>query len=409
MLPTDNLQPPTPYPRPTWLEIDLAALTGNVQALRQMIGPERQLFAVVKANGYGHGATLIGPAALAAGADRLAVATLGEAVALRRVGVTAPILLLGYPPDYLGPELLAWNLDATLFDSQTAAAWSATGQAAGRQIRVHVKVDTGMHRLGLAPEDGGAFLSLLAGLPGLEVEGIYTHFSTADETDPRYALLQLSRFQGLLCALGAAGLRPPLAHAANSAAILSLPASHLDGARAGIALYGLHPSPQVELPPGFRPVLSWKARIAQVKRLAVGEPVSYGNRWQASRPSQVAIVPVGYADGFPRAPHTWQTLLIHGQSLPIVGRVCMDMTVVDVTALAEAGIDVQAGDEVVLIGSQGPATLSAEEAARRLETINYEVISRLMARLPRLPVGRTGSPLGSQADCQSALREGESE
>lgn len=391
-----NIDPPTPNPqsltsnlpspRPTWLEIDTDALAGNVRALRAIVGPDRQLFAVVKANAYGHGAEIIGPAALAAGADRLAVATLGEAVALRQAGVGAPILLLGYTPGYLGEELLRWELAATLYDIETARQWSAAAAGAGKQIAVHVKVDTGMHRLGLAPTDALSFLLLLAELPGLYVEGIYTHFSTADETEQSYARTQLKAFTDLLGTLSAIGQRPPIAHAANSAATLTLPDSHLDAVRSGIALYGLHPSPEVSLPDAFQPVLSWKARIAQTKILRPGEPVSYGNTWRAPRLSIVAILPVGYADGFPRAPRTWQSVLIHGQPAPIVGRVCMDMTVVDVTALCKAWEVVQAGDEVVLIGRQGAATIPAEEVARRTETINYEVTSRLMARLPRIAV-----------------------
>jgi len=395
---------PNPQPdRPTWLEIDLTALAGNVGALRGLVGPQRQLFAVVKANAYGHGAEIVGPAALAAGADRLAVATLGEAVTLRRAAVTAPILLLGYTPGHLGEDLLRWELTATLFDIETARQWSAAAVASGGRIGVHIKVDTGMHRLGLAPTDVLGFLSQLADLPGLHVQGIYTHFSTADEADQRYTRRQLKTFTDLLAVLSVVGLRPPLAHAANSAAILSLPESHLDGVRAGIALYGLHPSPEVPLPTAFRPVLSWKARIAQVKTLARGEPISYGNSWIAPRFSVVAILPVGYADGFPRAPRTWGSLLVHGQPVPIVGRVCMDMTVVDVTEIYAGGVAVRAGEEAVLIGKG----LSVEEVARRTETINYEVTSRLMARLPRIPVGRTGSLPGTEADYQSVLQESE--
>jgi alanine racemase len=392
--PISNLHPP----RPTWLEIDTDALAGNVRALRAKVGPARQLFAVVKANAYGHGAEIVGPAVLAAGADRLAVATLGEAVALRQAGVIAPILLLGHTPGYLGEELLRWELTATLYDIETARQWSAAAGAAGKRISVHVKVDTGMHRLGLAPTAALSFLLSLAELPGLYAEGIYTHFSTADETDQSFVSRQLKAFTDLLETLSAIGQRPPLAHAANSAAILRLPDSHLDAVRAGIALYGLHPSPDVPLPDTFRPVLSWKARIAQAKMLERGETVSYGNTWRARKLSIVAILPVGYADGFPRAPRTWESVLIHGQPAPIVGRVCMDMVVVDVTAIYEAGEVVGAGDEVVLIGNQGAATLSAEEVARRTRTINYEVTSRLMARLPRIPVRRTVSPPGAMAD-----------
>ena len=369
----------------------MTALTDNVQTLRRIVGPERQLFAVVKADAYGHGAEIVGPAALAAGADRLAVATLGEGIALRQAGVVAPILLLGYTPGHLGEELLRWNLAATLFDAETARYWSAAALAAGSQLAVHVKVDTGMHRLGLAVADVLGFFFQLSALPGLYVEGIYTHFSTADETDQSYARRQLRAFTDLLALLSAVGLRPHLAHAANSAAILSLPESHLDGVRAGIALYGLHPSPEVPLPADFRPVLSWKAQIAQVKTLAYGESVSYGNTWTARRFSVVAILPVGYADGFPRAPYTWGSVLIHGQPAPIIGRVCMDMTVVDVTAILGTGTNVLAGDVAVLIGGQEGAALSVEEVARRLGTINYEVTSRLMARLPRIAVSRTAS------------------
>jgi alanine racemase len=392
--PISNLHPP----RPTWLEIDTDALAGNVRALRAKVGPARQLFAVVKANAYGHGAEIVGPAVLAAGADRLAVATLGEAVALRQAGVIAPILLLGHTPGYLGEELLRWELTATLYDIETARQWSAAAGAAGKRISVHVKVDTGMHRLGLAPTAALSFLLSLAELPGLYAEGIYTHFSTADETDQSFVSRQLKAFTDLLETLSAIGQRPPLAHAANSAAILRLPDSHLDAVRAGIALYGLHPSPDVPLPDTFRPVLSWKARIAQAKMLERGETVSYGNTWRARKLSIVAILPVGYADGFPRAPRTWESVLIHGQPAPIVGRVCMDMVVVDVTAIYEAGEVVGAGDEVVLIGNQGAATLSAEEVARRTRTINYEVTSRLMARLPRIPVRWTVGPPGAMAD-----------
>jgi len=373
--------------RGTRAVLRLDALNSNLRVIRRQASGS-QVFAVVKANAYGHGAQIVGPAALAAGADRLAVATVDEALTLRRAGVSAPILLLGYTPGHLGQELLRWRLAATLFDADTARAWSAAAAGAGGRITAHVKVDTGMHRLGLAPADGPDFLSFLAGLPGLDVEGVYTHFSTADEADQRYTRRQLALFTDLLHGLAAAGLRPRLAHAANSAAILSLPQSHLDAVRAGISLYGLHPSPEVTLPDGFRPLLGWKAQIAQVKTLAAGEPVSYGNTWRAPRTSTVAILPVGYADGFPRAPRTWGSVLVHGQPAPIVGRVCMDMTVIDVTALCAAGGRVQAGDEAVLIGAQGDAVVPVEEAARRIGTINYELTSALMARLPRIAVER---------------------
>ncbi len=370
--------------RPTWIEISRQALANNVRRIRARIGPERTLFAVVKANAYGHGAALVAPLMLAAGADRLAVAAVNEAVALRQEGVAAPILVLGFTPEELGETLVRENLAATLYDLQVAQAWSHQAQALGARIRVHVKVDTGMHRLGIYPEEALDFLAALAQLPGLTVEGLFTHFSSADEADKRYTLEQLLRLTELVAALADRGLRPPLVHAANSAATLTVPTSHLDGVRCGIALYGLHPSPETRLDSGFQPVLSWKARVAQVKRLEKGAPVSYNRTYVAPAPRMVAVVPVGYADGFPRAPRTWGHVLVHGRPAPILGRVCMDQTVVDVSEHFAAGQPVARGDEVVLIGRQGDAALSAEAVAERLATINYDVVSRILPRVPRV-------------------------
>jgi Alr-MurF fusion protein len=370
--------------RPTWLEIDLGAIRENVHLLRQMVGQERQLFAVVKANAYGHGATLVAPAALAGGADRLAVAAVNEGIELRQAGISAPILVLGYTPGWQAEALLHYNLAATLFDAELAQEFSAVAQAQGGVIKIHVKVDTGMHRLGLYPEEVPAFLHLLKGLPGLDVEGLYTHFSTADEADKAFAHGQLAAFTALLEQLPEEGLRPSLVHSANSAATLSLPASHLNGVRCGISLYGLHPSAETPLPEGLRPALRWVARVAQVKELKPGDAISYGNTYVAKTHRTVAVIPVGYADGFPRSPRHWGSVLIAGHHAPILGRVCMDQTIVDVTEITAAGEQVRQGDEVVLIGVQGSQSLSAEEVATRLGTINYEVVSRLMARIPRV-------------------------
>ena len=373
--------------RPTWLEIDMAALAGNVRALRRRIGPRRLLYAVVKANAYGHGADMIAPAALQAGADRLAVAAVNEAVALRQAGARAPILVLGYTPPELAETLLEYDIAAAVYDERTALAFAEAAARLGRPLTVHLKVDTGMHRLGIDHAAATELAARLAANAHLRLEGVFTHFSTADEADQQYSLEQLGRFTALLDRLARAGCRPPVAHAANSAATLTLPLSHLDAVRCGILLYGLSPSEDVPAPQGMRPVLSWKARIAQVRCLNAGEPVSYGNSWRAPDTRTVAVVPVGYADGFARSPQTWQRVLIGGWAVPIAGRVCMDQTVVDVTDLVAAGRSVAQGDEVVLIGSQQGATLSAEKVAARLGTNNYEVTSRLMARLPRIAVG----------------------
>ena len=370
--------------RPTWLEIDLSVLTSNVRELRRRIGPRRLLYAVVKANAYGHGADLIAASAMRAGADRLAVAAVNEAVALRRAGLDAPILVLGYTPPELAETLLEYALTATVYEARTALAFAEAAARQGQPLPVHLKVDTGMHRLGVDHADALELCARLNRDDHLRLEGIYTHFSTADEVDQRYSREQLRRFCVLLDRLVSAGCRPPIAHAANSAATLALPQAHLDAVRCGILLYGLSPSADLPAPPELRPVLSWKARIAQVRRLNAGEPVSYGNTWRAPDTRIVAVVPVGYADGFPRSPQNWQRVLIGGREASIVGRVCMDQTVVDVTEIVASGVSVEQHDEVVLIGSQQGANLSAEMVAARLGTINYEVTSRLMARLPRI-------------------------
>jgi alanine racemase len=237
------------------------------------------------------------------------------------------------------------------------------------------------------PEAAPALLTALTALDGLAVEGIFTHFATSDETDKTHAEAQFTRFQALLDALRRVGLRPPLAHAANSAALLTMPHTHLDMARSGIALYGLDPDmTQCTLPAGFRPALAWKARVTQVSDLAPGEAVSYGREFIASRPMRTATLPIGYADGFPRRPQTWGSVLIHGQHAPILGRVCMDQTVVDVTAIEAATGPVRQGDEVVIIGRQGEANLSAEIASARVGTNNYDIVSRILARVPRIYV-----------------------
>lgn len=378
---------PLPIHRPTWLEIDLDAIRNNARLLRQMVGPERTLFAVVKANAYGHGATLVAPAALAAGADRLAVAAVNEGVELRTAGVNAPILVMGYVPPWQASALLDYGLTAAIYNIEVAQIFSQIAEGAGGTISVHVKVDTGMHRLGLYPDAVPAFLQALSRLPGLQVEGIYTHFSSADEGDQSFTQRQLAQFTALVDTLREVTLCPPLIHCANSAATLSLPAAHLNGVRSGISLYGLHPSAETRLPEGFRPALRWVAHVAQVKALQPGDTVSYGNTYVAERPRTIAVLPIGYADGFPRSPRTWGHVIVGGHLAPIRGRVCMDQTIVDVTEIFAAGAEVAPGDEAVLIGQQGDLILSAEAIAERLETINYEVVSRLMARLPRIPKG----------------------
>ncbi|MFN8486993.1 MAG: alanine racemase [Caldilineaceae bacterium] len=378
--------------RPTWIEIDQTALVNNVNLVRKQIGAKRLLMAVVKANAYGHGLVATSAVLLAAGADRLAVATLVEGIELRQGGIQAPILVLGYTPPWLAAEAVHYNLTTTVYDDELLAALD---QAAipNRPVLVHLKVNTGMNRLGLGAAEALGFLEAARRFTQVQVEGIFTHFATSDLADKTFAQAQFACFRDLLAQLAAQDLRPPLAHAANSAAMLTLPETYLDMVRSGIALYGLHPdADETRLPAGFRPVLSWKAQVAQVRHLPAGESVSYGREFVAPHPMMIAVIPVGYADGFPRRPLHWQSVLIHGQPAPILGRVCMDQTMVDVTAISTEQEPVKQGDEVVLIGRQGNAELNVDEVAARLRTNNYDVVSRILARVPRLILSKPVAP-----------------
>lgn len=368
--------------RPTWIEISRSALVNNVKQLRTLLTPPCLLMGVVKANAYGHGAVATSQIMVEAGVDRLAVATLDEALELRAGGLTVPILVLGYTPGELALKAVEHEITLAVVDLNTAAEIAGAAQALGKIARVHLKVNSGMNRLGVPADGVVPLLEAMARMEGLEVEGIFTHFATSD-TDRAYADEQFGIFRRSLEEATAAGLRPPIAHAANSAATLTMPHTHLDMVRSGIALYGLDPDvDDTPLPSGFLPVMSWKAAVAQVRDLRPGDPVSYGREFVADRPMTVATIPVGYADGFPRRPFHWGSVLIHGQPAPILGRVCMDQCVVDVSAIASQQPVLQ-GDEVVLIGRQGEAEISAAEAGRRIGTINYDVVSRILGRVPR--------------------------
>jgi Alr-MurF fusion protein len=362
--------------RPTWLRIDLDALAHNIRQLRAIAGVP--LMAVLKADAYGHGAVRVARTVLAAGAESLAVATLGEAIILREAGIVAPVLVLGYTPPWQAREAVLRNVTCTLFDEDAARAFAAAGSARAHPIPIHVKTDTGMARLGLPTEQVAGFLRRLRDLPGLYVEGLYTHFATADSADEDFARTQLSRFQNLLAELEKDALRPPLVHAANSAALLRFPAARFDMVRPGIACYGLNPASETPLSPAFRPVLSFHSEVAQVREHPVGTPISYGATFVTKRPSRIATVPVGYGDGVRRSP-PWRELLVRGKRAPIVGRICMDYLMLDVTDIP----GVQRGDAVVLIGSQGDETISADEVAGWLGTINYEVVTGILPRVPR--------------------------
>lgn len=364
----------------TWTEIDLSNLEHNYRALRAMLPQGCRFLGVVKADAYGHGAVQVARRLEALGAEYLAVACLDEALELRQAGITTPILILGYTPTERAEALLDNGITQTVYDVEMARALSDAAAAAGKTLKIHVKADTGMSRLGwlCGGEDQSAAVEAIAqvcALPGLEAEGIYTHFANADG-DEDYTMLQFTRFLDLLEALKQRGITFAIRHCAASAAALKFPCTHLDMVRPGIALYGHYPDPSCEGldGPGLRPVMTLKTRVASVKTVPAGTPVSYGCTHVLDRETKLAALTIGYADGLPRLCSDRLEVLIGGQRAPIVGRICMDMCMADVT-----GLDVAPGDEVEVFGEHLPI----EDVAALAGTIQYELLCAVSPRVHR--------------------------
>jgi len=367
--------------RPTYIEIDLSAIRRNLEEVRQAVGPERRILAPVKANAYGHGMLQVARTALEAGASMLGVAYLDEAVALRQAGIGAPILIFGSELPENAPEIVHWGLRATLCTYELAKALSQAAVRLRRNAVVHVKVDTGMGRIGLKVEEIREFLSKVSELPGIVVEGIYTHFATADGSgDGEFALAQMEHFRRVVGQLRKEGMELPIAHAANSAAVLRFPSAHLDMVRPGIMLYGLEPFPGASYLADIRPAMSLKSRIVFLKEIPPGASVSYGRTFVAGKRTRIATVPIGYGDGYPRALSNRGKALVRGKRARIVGNICMDQLMLDVTHIE----GVRVGDEVLLIGGQGDERITAEELASLAGTINYEIVTSLNGRIPRI-------------------------
>lgn len=378
----------------TWAEIDLEAYANNIRELRRITDSKALMMAVVKANGYGHGALEVAGTALQNGADWLGVARLHEAVELREAGLEAPILIFGYSPPESTQFLIDYDIAQSVYTRRTAEAYSKQAARAGKPIKIHIKVDSGMGRLGILPDDlaGGstttnstenAFSAVetISRMTYLEIEGIFTHFATSDSADKSYAIGQLERFLDFLAELDHAGLNPPLKHAANSGAVIDMPESHLDMVRPGIATYGLYPSDEVDQKNvKLKPVMTFKSRIVHLKKVPAGFHISYGITYRTENPTTIATVPVGYADGLNRLLSSRGYMLVDGRRVPIVGRVCMDLTMLDV-GLVE---DVRIEDEVVIFGQQGNEAITADELASELNTINYEIVTSITGRVPRV-------------------------
>ena len=364
----------------SWAEIDLAAVRHNVRAVKGLLGGECHLWAVVKAGAYGHGAVPTARAALDAGADGLAVSSLGEASQLRRAGIGAPILHLGPGEPRSARRILRLDVVQSVCTEPVVRALSRAAQRLSALAKVHLKIDTGMGRLGVSPEGAATFARLIAELPQMRLTGAFSHLATADADDPEYALAQFERFQEALRAIDDAGLGVSMRHLANSAGALRFPDMRLEAVRAGLLIYGIRPDSPGLAPLDLRPALTWKTRVAFVHRLPAGSPISYGRTYITPHECDIGVLPVGYADGYPRSASNRARVLVRGRPCSVVGVICMDHTMVDLGPAGGARI----GDEVVLVGRQGNSCVTANQLAQWAGTVVHEVPTAIGRRVKRV-------------------------
>ncbi|WP_414529688.1 alanine racemase [Nodularia chucula] len=368
-----------------WVEIDLGALSHNIRQLVQFLSPRTQLMAVVKADAYGHGSVTVAQTALESGARWLGVATVPEGIQLRQGGIKAPILILGaaHTPEQI-QAIAHWKLQPTLCSPQQALIFSNILETIndGSPLPVHIKLDTGMSRLGTNWEDAVEFVQLVKNLPHLNIASIYSHLATADDIDTRFMQEQHKRFEWAIAQLKSIGIHPPCLHLANSAATLTNPALHYDIVRVGLAIYGLYPATHLQNTINLKPVLQLKARVTQVKTIAAATGVSYGQQFISPQEMRLAVVGIGYADGVARHLSQKMQVLIRGQRVPQIGTITMDQLMLDVSAIP----DLQAGEVVTLLGQQGREQISANDWAEKLNTISWEILCGFKHRLPRVAV-----------------------
>lgn len=370
--------------RPAWAEINLDNLADNMREIRRLAKDSAQVTAVIKADGYGHGAKYIAQTLLENGADRFAVSGLDEALELRKSGIKEPILILGYTQPERAKAIVGNDIEQAVYSYELARSLSMEAQRQNKTAKVHIKLDTGMGRIGFkADETAAAQIKEIYNLPNLIIEGMFTHFAIADEKDKSYTNEQFDKFIRVADQLEKEGIFIRLKHCGNSAAIIDLPQMHLDMVRAGIILYGLAPSKDVELDGiNLKQVMSLKARITHVKEIDAGESVSYGRKFIASQKTKIASLPLGYADGYTRMLTGKAQALVNGIRVPVIGRICMDQCMIDVTGIEDAKV----GDEVVLFGKQKNSFISIDEIAEKLGTINYEIVCMIGKRIPRVYV-----------------------
>lgn len=376
------------YLKRTWAEIDLGAIESNYRAIKALLKPKTKVCCVVKADAYGHGAEMLAKVYESLGADWFAVSNLEEALQLRRAGAEKPILILGYTPPCCAGLLAENNVAQAVVGPEFAAELSREATDAGVIVRTHLQIDTGMSRVGFfyqSPERDAASLDAMeraCRLPGLKMEGAFTHFASADEGNGgcSYTKRQFACFTGALRELEQRGISFQIRHCANSAAIFDYPEMQLDMVRPGVILYGLMPSPDVRHPVPLKPAMTLQSMVALVKDIPAGTCVSYGRHFTASQPAAVATVPVGYADGYLRSFGDGGFLVVHGRRAKVIGRVCMDQLMIDITGIS----GVKAGDKATVFGRTEDGAATADEIAARAGTIGYEVICGIATRVPRV-------------------------
>ena len=365
--------------RPTHVEIDLDQLTANYRAVEAAVAPAARMLPVVKAGAYGHGLVEVARLFESCGPAGLAVAFLEEGAVLREAGIVCPILVMGGLDTSQIPDFLHFNLTMTVSSIQAVGPIEEAAGRLGTVARVHAKVDTGMGRMGVRPEGATKLLDALLRSRHAELEAVYSHFATADEPDPAQTLDQIATYRRVVSYFGERDLPTPTLHLANSGGVLQHPDSYFDLVRPGLMVYGVYPTDAIPRTVGIRPALTWRSRVVLSKRQPAGSPVSYGATWTPDHDTRIVVVPMGYGDGFPRLLSNRAEVLIRGRRHPVVGRVCMDQFMVE----AGPDTDVRVGDDVVIIGTQGEVTITANEVAAWARTIPYEVLTGIASRVPR--------------------------
>ncbi len=364
----------------TWCEIDLKAIRENMIHIRDKAGDGINVMAVIKADGYGHGAVPIGHY-IEDIVDYFGVASIEEAVELRKSGLTSPILILGYNSPSMYGLNLRYDVDQTIYSLQTAEAMSEEAVSAGKTARIHIALDTGMTRIGLSPDEKGlAVIKSIMALPGIKIEGMFTHFSCADMENKAYTYEQMKRYDRFVEMLGQEGIEIHVKHICNSAGIMEFDHHRYDMVRAGIILYGLLPSDEVNVKSvALSPALSWRSHVVNIMEPEMNRGISYGATYVTDHPCRIATVSIGYADGYPRSLSNKGWVLIHGRKAPIVGRVCMDQMMVDITDIPDVKIE----DVVTLVGKDGSEQITAEEISEAAGSFNYEFVCDISKRVPR--------------------------